>query len=158
MKSAVVLVGVLLLAGAGLYVFSEGGFGGAGALVLGEDRTYLRDRTVDFLEDLKFKDFDKASTYHLAETQAARDIPALLHRAFKIRHEVLDIQDYEVLDVELDSSGARGRVRALVRYHILGDREVREQAGSYRDLEMLFYWFRQADGSWTMELESSLRI
>ena len=121
------------------------------------DKAYLRDRTLEFLEDIKFKDFEKASMYHLQETRKARDIPKLLQRVFKIRHEVLDIQDFEVLEVELDSKKHRGRVRTLVRYHVLGDRKVRERADSFRDAEMLFYWFRQDDAEWTMELESSLR-
>jgi len=158
MKSAAILVLVLGLAGAALYLTSsQGGPSGVSALVLSPDKALLRDRTLEFLEDIKFKDFKKASTYHLEATQKARDIPALIQRIFRIRHEVLDIQSYEVLEVELDRSKKRGRVRTLVYFHILGDRDVRESEESHRDTEILFYWFKQPDGSWTMELESSLR-
>jgi len=157
MKSALILVAVLAVAGGALYVLSGGANVPAPLAVMTGDRGYLKDRTLEFLEDIKFKDFEKASTYHLAETQKKRDIPMLLQRVFRIRHEVLDIQSYEVLGVELDSKGQRGRVRALVRLHVLGDREVREREDAFRDVEMLFYWFRQPGGSWAMELESSLR-
>lgn len=158
MKSAIVLVVLLALAGGALFVVSQSpGGGSVGTLVLTGKRAFLRDRTLEFLEDIKFKDFPKASTYHLKEAQEARDIPSMLKRAFKIRHEVLDIQEYEVLEVELDSTETRGRVRTLVRFHVLGDKEVRERADAHRDMELMFYWFEQADGTWTMELESSLR-
>ncbi|MCA9550129.1 MAG: hypothetical protein KC933_08845 [Myxococcales bacterium] len=157
MKSAIILGLVLLVAGGVLfYVSQPGGVAVPGVVATG-DRGYIRDRTWEFLEDIKFKDFAKASTYHLESTQKARDIPNLLQRVFKIPHEVLDIQDFEIIEVELDTGKTRGRVRTLVRYHVLGDREVREKEDAQRDTEMLFYWFKQPDGSWVMELESSLR-
>lgn len=151
-KSLIASILALLLAGGALYLLS------APVLVLGnEDAAFLRDRTVDFLEDIKFKDFAKASTYHLPETQKARDIPELIRRVFMVKHEVLDIQRYQILDVELDRGERRSRVRALVFYRLLGDKNTRDDPNALRDVEMLFYWFQQADGSWVMELESSLR-
>lgn len=156
-KSALILVAVLAVAGGALWVLSGQSDVSMPVAVMTGDRAYLKKATLVFLEDIKFKDFDKASTYHLEETQKARDIPALLQSVFRIKHEVLDIQSYEVLQVELDSTKARGRVRALVRYHVLGDRRVREDPDAFRDVEMLFYWFRQPDGTWVMELESSLK-
>lgn len=156
MKSALILFVLLAAAGAGLWLLSGPANLSVPAVVMTGDRAYLRDRTLEFLEDIKFKDFEKASTYHLAEAQKARDIPALLQRVFHIKHEVLDIQTYEVLEVEMDSSKRRGRVRTLVRFHVLGDRDVREHEDAFRDVEMLFYWFKGPEGAWTMELESSL--
>ena len=157
MKSAIILVLVLVVAGVALYVSSVPGGVSVPGVVMTGDRGVLRDKTWAFLEDIKFKDFDKASSYHLAETQKKRDIPALIQRVFRVRHELLDIHDFDILEVELDSGGKRGRARALVRYHVLGDREVRDNKDSQRDAEMLFYWFKQPDGTWAMELESSLR-
>jgi len=157
MKSAVILGLLVLLAGGVLFFVSQSGGVAVPGMVATGDRAYIRDRTWEFLEDIKFKDFKKASTYHLDATQKIRDIPALIQRAFKIPHEVLDIQDFEIIEVELDTAKTRGRVRTLVRYHVLGDRKVRENAEAQRDTELLFYWFKQPDGSWVMELESSLR-
>jgi hypothetical protein len=157
MKSAIILGLVLLVAAGALFFVSQAGGVAVPGLVATGDRGYLKDRTWEFLEDIKFKDFDKASSYHLEAARQRRDIPALIQRVFKVKHEVLDIQDFDILEVELDSKRGRGRVRTLVRYHILGDRKVRESEDAQRDAEMLFYWFKQADGTWSMELESSLR-
>lgn len=136
---------------------------GAGGLWLIEsplgrsETAWLAERSIDFVEDLQFKDFAKASTYHLPETQKARDIPELIRSVFLVRHEQLDIVDYKVLEVDLDRSKTRARVRVLVNYRLLGDRSTRESPQAQRDVEMLLYWFKQASGVWAMELESSLR-
>lgn len=157
-KSVIVLLITILLAGGLLYVVaSPGGISIGGIDLGGADRAFLRDRTIDFLEDIKFKDFQKASTYHLPETQKERDIPEMIRRVFAVRHELLDIQRYEILDVELDRAKSRARVRSLVYFRVLGDKQTRESERSHRDVEMMFYWFKQSDGSWVMELESSLR-
>ena len=151
-KSAMILVLALLAAGGALWLLSQ-----PVSLLSGEEAVFLHDRTVDFLEDLKFKDFAKASTYHLPKTQTARDIPELIRRAFMVKHEVLDIQRWQIVEVEFDRQSNRGRVRAMVFYRVLGDQGMRDDPTTVRDIEMLFYWFRQEDGSWVMELESSLR-
>lgn len=157
-KTWIVLVAVLALAGAGLYlVASPTGVSIGGTEIGGGERTWLSERSFDFLEDLQFKDFAKASTYHLPETQKARDIPELIRRIFLVRHEVLDIIDYRVLEVDLDRSKGRARVRMLVRYRVLGEKSIRDDPSAARDVEMLLYWFRQSSGTWAMELESSLR-
>lgn len=157
MKSAIVLLLVVIVGGGVLYGLSSTDSFDLPTVVLSGDRAYLRDGTLVFLEDIKFKDFDKASTYHLKEAQKVRDIPGLIRRVFRIKHEVLDIQSYEVLEVELDKAKARGRVRTMIRYHVLGDRKVRDNEDSHRSNELMFYWFKQPDGTWVMELESSLR-
>jgi hypothetical protein len=157
-KSTIVLFLSLAVAGGVLFVLSTpGGVSAFGVNLGASDKAFLRDRTVDFLEDIRFKDFTKASTYHLPATQKARDIPALIQRVFKIKHEILDIQRYEILDVDLDRGKSRARVRAMVYFHVLGDQSMREKEDAFRNVEMLFYWFKQPDGQWVMELESSLR-
>ena len=87
------------------------------------------------ITDRKFKDFEKASTYHLAETQKKRDIPTMIRRIFGIKHELLDIQDYKILDVDLDRSGARARVKVLVNYHVLGDESSRDSTSAFKSLD-----------------------
>jgi hypothetical protein len=44
-----------------------------------------------------------------------------------------------------------------VRYRVIGDQTTVDDPASRRRLEMMLYWFRGTDGTWTMELESSLR-
>lgn len=156
-KSAFALLFVVALAGAFLFAATQPTVPVVGGLLPGGgDKRYLYDRTYDFLEDIKYKDFGRASTYHLPSTQEKRDIPELIRRVFMVKHEVLDIHDFEIMGLDFDRGGARARARALVRYRILGDKRARDDPDARRDVEMLFYWFKEAD-VWVMELESSLR-
>lgn len=155
-KSWLLLAGTLVLAGGAVwYAAVPTGVGLAGALG-GGDRQFVAERSYDFLEDLRYKDFKKASSYHLPATQAARDIPEMIRRRFGIKHEVLDIHSFKILGVDFDRSENRARVRSMVYYRVLSDVVVRDHVENNRDAEMLFYWFKQADGQWVMELESSL--
>jgi hypothetical protein len=157
-KTIAILAGASLMALGALALWaSPKGIHLGSVEIGGSERGWLSDRSVDFLEDLQFKDFEKASTYHLAETQKKRDIPTMIRHIFGVKHEVLDIQDYKILDVDLDRSGARARVKVLVNYHVLGDESTRDSPSSFRSLELMLYWFKQPDASWAMELESSLR-
>ena len=161
-KTLWILVAVVVLGGAGLWLFTmPHGINVGGLEFGGTERSWLADRSIDFLEDIQFKDFDKASTYHLHETQKARDIPAMIQRAFRIRHEVLDIMRYEILEVDLDRSKTRARVRTLIDFKGLGDKKLRDNPDAHRDLELLLYWFKKpgknGELEWFMELESSLR-
>ena len=157
-KSLIILVIVLALGGGALWFFSQPrGVSFGGVDFGGHERAWLAERSVDFFEDIQFKDFKKASTYHLDETQKARDIPELIRQRFGIKHEVLDITQYKVLDVDLDRSKERARVRMLVMFRVLGDKLTRNDKEGTRDTELLLYWFRKKDGKWHMELESSLR-
>ena len=155
------IAGFLVLAiAAGLGVFvAEFGVSVGGVDVGGSERRWLAERTYDFLEDIQFKDFDRASTYHLKATQTERDIPALIQRVFQIRHETLDIVKFKILEVDLDRSKSRCRVRTSIWYRVLGDSVVTDNSESRRQAELLFYWFRDSKTnppSWTMELSSSL--
>ncbi|MBK8014452.1 MAG: hypothetical protein IPK13_24270 [Deltaproteobacteria bacterium] len=157
-KPILIAIACAILAAGVLLALTVGSGTGPGALpFLSPDRAMLTQRTYDFLEDIKFKDFAKASTYHLAKTQEKRDIPELLRRVFGIKHEVLDITSFQVLEVDFDRGGRRARVRTQVFFRVLGDQKVRENVNNNRNVEILFYWFQQPDDEWIMELESSLR-
>lgn len=158
-KSVIILIAIVVLGLGGLWASNQDRGVTLGKLELGGWETkWLADRSFDFFEDLQFKDFDTASTYHLPETQAKRDIPKMIQRRFGIKHEMLDILSYEVMEVDLDRSKARARVRCLVRYRVLGDGAIRDNKETRRNLEMLLYWFRGEgpEPKWYMELESSL--
>ncbi len=163
MKKIVFLI-VLVVGLVGVSLAAVSYYSTHGSLPVSSELTFgnpegkrLKGWTEDFLEDLRFKDFKKSSTYHLEKTQKARDIPKLIRRVFLVRHEMLDIKSYKIIGLDFDRSGKRARVRAMVYYRILGDQRTRDDKDSSRDLELLFYWFQQDDDSWAMELESSLR-
>ena len=82
----------------------------------------IEETTMSFMEDIQFKDFDKAATYHDPEDQKKHDIPKLIERLFKIKPELLDIMEYKIMESTLDSSGNRGRVKVQTKVHRLNTR------------------------------------
>ena len=118
---------------------------------MGGDSAKLMRITRSFLEDIQFKDFKKAASYHRAEEQDQVDIPFLLERLFMIKPEQLDIMDYEIIFAKVDSSGLRARVKTRVKVKNL-------LRGDIQNRELMLYYFRDdAKSPWHMKLESSLR-
>ena len=150
-KSAVVFL-ILILLGGGIYLFVSkydikiGSF----QFLFSKEKGLLKDLTVAFLEDIQFKDFDKAATYHTKEDQKNVDIPKLLERLFKIKPEFLDIMKFEITGVDIDKSGTRARVKTHTTVKLLNTDELKEP-------DVIFYWNKQDDGKWYMNLESSLQ-
>lgn len=147
-------VALLLLLGAGGYLLLahlSGGRYETFGLPLGGDAALLRGKTLSFWEDLKFKDFDRAATYHAPELQTQVDIPLLVQRVFLIKPELLDIKDFEVVLVDFDSTGLRARVKSRVTVEVL-------DAGKIREVETMLYYRREGpQAPWYMLFEDSLR-
>ncbi len=101
-----------------------------------------------FLEDIRFKDFDAAASYHHPEDQKKVNIPKLIESLFKIKPELLDIMEYRLLETSLDSEGKRARVKFRAKVHLLN-------TDKFKNPEAILY-FHNKDGGWYMELESSL--
>lgn len=120
-------------------------------LPLGGDRGELRRTALQFMEDVQFKDFQRAAAYHAPELIDSVDIPFLIQRLFAVKPEALDIMDYEVVFSELDSSGLRARVKLRVRAKLLLNERIEER-------ELILYFYRDTpDDPWYMKLEDSLR-
>ena len=149
-KSAIVFL-LLILIGLGIYFFVTKYSINIGDLrfIFHKDKNILRNLTIDFLEDIKFKDFDKAATYHTKEDQETVDIPRLLERLFKIKPELLDIMKYEITGVDLDRSGTRARVKTHTTIKVLNSGKIKEP-------DVIFYWHKEGE-QWYMKLESSLQ-
>ena len=153
MKKAVtaLLVLALLLGGyLGVAHVSGGAFSTLG-LALGGDRGALRRVALSFLEDVQFKDFVSAASYHAPDIRDGVDIPFLIQRLFTVRPEALDIMDYEVVFAEIDSGGLRARVKLRVKVKLLLNALIDER-------EVILYFQRESvDDPWYMQLEDSLR-
>ena len=154
MKKAVTALLVLaLLLGGYLAVahFSGGAFSTLG-LALGGDRAALRRVALSFLEDIQFKDFESAASYHAPDIRDNVDIPFLIQRLFTVRPEALDIiMDYEVAFAEIDSGGLRAQVKLRVKVKLLLNARIDER-------EVMLYFERDSvDDPWYMKLEDSLR-
>ena len=153
MKKWLIGIGVVLVL-AGTYIgmahFSGGSFPTLG-LPIGGVRAELRSTTLNFIEDVKFKDFDKAATYHHPDKQDSLDIPYYIERLFLIKPEALDVMSYEIVFVEIDSSKLRGRVKARIKCKNLIRENIHEK-------EAMFFFHRASvNDPWYMVLESSLR-
>ena len=130
--------------------FSGGAFPTLG-LPLGGERGLLRSTTTSFLEDIQFKDFDKAASYHAPDKRDEVDIPFLIERLFFQKPESLDVMGYEIMFADVDSTRLRARVKARIKVKSLANGSIQE-----REL-MLFYHRETLEAPWYMELESSLR-
>ncbi|MBI3926191.1 MAG: hypothetical protein HY319_11670 [Armatimonadetes bacterium] len=145
----VLLVFAGLVAVAVVLLIFRGGAGGGGLELSGNDARQVGDLTVDFLEDIQFKDFEKASSYHSAEDRKKVNIPKLIERLFAVKPEFLDIMRYELVKVDVDRSGNRARVKTHTVVKILNTGEIKEP-------DIIFYWYKDPAEGWVMELESSL--
>ena len=151
-KALTVLFLVAALLGGYLAVahISGGAFSTLG-LALGGDRGALRRIALDFLEDVQFKDFVSAASYHAPELIETVDIPFLIQRLFAVRPEALDLMDFEVVFADLDSSGLRARVKVRLKGKLLLDERMEER-------ELILYFYRDSvNDPWYMKLEDSLR-
>lgn len=153
MKKIAILALVLSLLGVGylaLAHFSGGAFP-TGPIAVGGDEGIVRRTATSFMEDIQFKDFDKAASYHTEEDQDTVDIPYLIWRMFKVKPEALDIMSHEIVFSKLDSTGLRARVKVRCKVKELIDERMRDQ-------EMILYFHRDDTASpWFMRLEDSLR-
>jgi hypothetical protein len=147
-KSTIALVAVILILG-GYFLYDAQIRPANIKQFWGDDKKTVNQMSLAFLEDLKFKDFDKAATYHHPQDQEKVNIPHLIERLFRIKPEQLDIMDYEVLDTDLDSTGKRARVKLKAKVHLLNTDKIENP-------EIMLY-FHHKDDKWYMELESSLR-
>ena len=154
MKFALRLILFLIIAGGGYLAaahFSGGAFPVPGFVRVGGELGELRRTSLTFLEDIQFKDFDRAASYHAPDKIDSVDIPFLLQRLFLLKPEMLDIMEYEIMMAELDSTGLRARVKVRVKVKDL----MREKIQT-KEL-MLFYHRESLSSPWYMELEESLR-
>ena len=153
MKKLLIAFGIifLLIGGyVGMAHLSGGAFSTLG-LPIGGDRNHLRSLTLQFIEDIKFKDFKKAASYHAPDKQEEVDIPFFLERLFLLKPEAIDVMSYEIVFSELDSSNLRGRVKARIKCKDLVRNAINEK-------EIIFFYHRSTkEDPWYMVLESSLR-
>jgi hypothetical protein len=153
MKKAVtaLLVLALLLGGYLAVAHISGGAFSTLGLALGGDRAALRRVALSFLEDIQFKDFESAASYHAPDIRDNVDIPFIIQRLFTVKPEALDIMDYDVVFAEIDSGGLRARVKVRVKVKLLLNALINER-------EVILYFERDSvDDPWYMKLEDSLR-
>lgn len=148
-KVILVLVAIVAFAVILLAFTSRNSMVGGGVSQASAEARLLERLSSSFLEDIKFKDFQKAGSYHSREERKKVDIPHLIERLFAIKPEFLDVMRYEIVKVEFDSSGKRCKVKTRTVVKILNTKEIKEP-------EIILYWFYDPAEGWVMELQSSL--
>ncbi len=148
-RATIIGIAIVLVAGVALTLIAKPEL--LSHVGIGRDTARLRQLSRSFLEDVQFKDFRKAATYHRPEEQKTVDIPYLLERLFAIKPEQLDIMEYEILFAKIDSTDLRGRVKARLKIKDLLRKKL-------VDRQLMLYYHRDTPTSpWRMKLESSLR-
>lgn len=151
MKRFLLIFGCLVALAVGLLVLNSRNSSVSIALTgSSADRKFVTQQSIKFLEDLQFKDFQRAASYHSNEDRKKVNIPILIERMFQVKPETLDILRFEVQKVDIDSTGQRAKVKTKTYCKILN-------ANEFREPEIILYWFKDPTEGWVMELESSLQ-
>lgn len=116
--------------------------------MLSSDTQSMVTKSLRFMEDIKYKDFDASAQYSLPEQRGKYDLAALVEGLFKVKPEFLDIQHYEVISTDLDSQGERARVHMKANVKLLNTDELKEP-------ELILY-FKKQSGEWYMDYATSL--
>jgi hypothetical protein len=128
-KTTVTSLLALIVLGIGGYLFLAEPFN--------SDRKVVRELSMQFLEDLQFKDFRSSALYHHRLEQGRVDVGRSLERLFLIKPEMLDIIDYRVVKAEVDSSENRARVLVNTRFRRLNMKDEPEEA------DLMLYWIKR---------------
>lgn len=145
-----ILLLFLLLSVGAVALFAAKGHSPVAFTARSRDEADVQRLTGSFFEDLKFKDFTRAASYHSAEVRKKVNIPELIERLFQVKPEFLDIMRYDVRAPEVDSTGRRARAKVHCVIKVLNANEIKEP-------DVIIYWFKDPTEGWIMELESSLR-
>ena len=137
-KIAAVLLLVLVAGGAALVAQQRG------LLSANPDRAVLQQLSQRFMEDLQYKDFDKAALYHTYEDQQKADIGQLIQRMFLVKPEQLNIRNVRIVGVDFDSSGDRARAFVTCTNEVLntGDK-AKDEKNRAKQVEAILYWHRR---------------
>lgn len=139
---ALLLVGVLLLAGLGRTGFSLFGVGWSWSPEAAAVEALARS----FLEDIQFKDFQKAASYHTWTDEQKADIPKLIEDLFQVKPEQLNISDIRITRVELDRDGKRARTFFTTQLEVLNSKhqsQAEEPKNERREVEGVLFWHKR---------------
>lgn len=128
-NSTIVTLVILAVLGAGAWIFLAEPFS--------KDTGLVKKAALAFMEDLQFKDFRSSSLYHHELERDRVDIGRTLEKLFLVKPELLDIIDYRIVKMDVDSSGDRARVKIRSRYKRLNHDE------EPKDGELLLYWIKR---------------
>ncbi len=124
---ATIVVAALIAIGAGIYLAGP----------LDPSRRIVEDLSMQFMEDLQFKDFRRSASYHHRLERDRVDIGRTLERLFLVKPEMLDIREYRIVKAEVDSTGERARVHINTKFQRLNMKDEPEES------EIILYWMKR---------------
>lgn len=150
MKKGLIIVAIVLVLG--LIVLLCGDphglkIGGLRLLSFSRDPAILFDKANRWLECIQFKEFEEAGAMSVPEDRGKANVPKLIWEMFKIKHEQLDIQEWDRVMVHVDSSGTLGRTKTRSTVKLLNTEEV-------RPVELMLYWKKQNE-EWYLDIRRS---
>ncbi len=128
-KSTIITVIILIVLGLGTYIFLANPFN--------RDSGFVREVSLAFMEDLQFKDFRRSSLYHHKLERDRVDIGRTLERLFMVKPEFLDIMEYRIKRIDVDSTGDRAKVLLKTKFKRLNVKKDPEEG------EVILYWIKR---------------
>ena len=144
MKKVILVVVLLILAVGGYFLTSHltGGSLPTLGLPLGGESSVVRARALAFVEDLHFKDYHKAASVFEPHLQSPQNVRLFLETSFEVSAQHLDLIEYIVKQVELDSTKTRARVSLNVKAkNLLSSEEIEREW-------LLFLYYSQTEDKW----------
>jgi len=118
-------------------------------LEIGGEKATVRANALKFWEDIKFKDTTSALTFLPNGKNSKVLLNSFLQKTFQCSPEKLDIEEYRIENLELDSTGKRARVKVKIWAHNLSTNKALEPQ------VLLFFHFDHITLGWMLDLSSS---
>ncbi|MFN8670864.1 MAG: hypothetical protein U0457_02125 [Candidatus Sericytochromatia bacterium] len=118
--------------------------------LISSDISEIATQSLQFMEDVKFKDFVSAGKKSIPEHLQKYNVPMLIESLFQVKPELLDIQKTKVISTEKDSTGNRAKIQLETEVKLLNTNEFRKPI-------VMLYWKKQPDGKWYLDLASSIK-
>ncbi len=141
---------IVIILGAGGYLLAAYMTGGAlptFGIVLGGERGEVREVVLKFWEDLKFNDPRSASKLLLPARQDIALVNNFLSQTFHGNPESLDVTGFEIVEIEIDSTGRRARAKSKVLANLLTENRPIQ-------IETMFF-LRKVKSKWYLDLSGS---
>lgn len=151
MKWIISIVVILLLLVGGYFAVAHfsGGAVPTFGLHVGGEQAGLRKEVLKFWEDIKFRDLKSASAFLPSSNQNPEQIANFLTQIFNTPASSLDLVNYDIELIELDSTGLRARVKTKLTANNLSKQEVTTSE------TMLFFYRTSGGETWYLELGNS---
>lgn len=97
----------------------------------------ITDLSLQFMEDVQFKDFRRSASYHHILERDRVDVGRTIEKLFLIKPEMLDLREFHIVKADIDSTGKRARVHIRTKFQRLNMKDEPEEG------ELILYWMKR---------------